>query len=116
MKIQTAKRLLDALTASSELVQLTTEQDIDWYRGVRIHKLACERLLEIVGEALGAAAEIDPRLREDHSDIRQAIGMRHRIIHGYDRLDDQIIWQTITEDIPPLVITLETLLRDAPPA
>ncbi|MGH2551043.1 MAG: HepT-like ribonuclease domain-containing protein [Thermomicrobiales bacterium] len=116
MKIQTAKRLLDALIASSELVQLTGGQDIDWYRGVRLHKLACERLLEIVGEALGAAAEIDPRLREDYPEIRQAIGMRHRIIHGYDRLDDQIIWQTLVEDIPPLCITLETLLKDAPPA
>jgi len=37
-------------------------------------------------------------------------GMRHRIIHEYLRVDTAIVWQTITEDLPPLTRLLQALL------
>ena len=39
------------------------------------------------------------------------ISMRHRLIHGYYDLDLDIIWSTVSEDIPPLVQVLEDVIR-----
>ena len=37
--------------------------------------------------------------------------MRHRLIHGYYDVDLDILWQTVTEDLPPLIATLEDILK-----
>ena len=37
--------------------------------------------------------------------------MRHRLIHGYYDVDLDIIWSTVSEDIPPLVQVLEDVIR-----
>lgn len=38
--------------------------------------------------------------------------MRNRLIHGYDVLDNDVIWSTATEDIPPLIGQLERMIRE----
>jgi uncharacterized protein with HEPN domain len=37
--------------------------------------------------------------------------MRNRLIHGYDTLDVDILWDAVTRDMPPLVEELERILR-----
>ena len=37
------------------------------------------------------------------------VGMRNRLIHGYDIADTDILWDTITDDIPPLITKLNEL-------
>ncbi len=44
--------------------------------------------------------------------MRRIIGMRNRIIHGYDAVDDQIVWDTVQHKIPPLLEQLLTLLSN----
>jgi uncharacterized protein with HEPN domain len=36
--------------------------------------------------------------------------MRNRLIHSYDFVDFNILWQTIIEDLPPLIAALENIL------
>lgn len=71
--------------------------------------LATLRCLEIVGEA---ASHIPESLRQQHPQIPwpQIIGTRNRLVHGYDLVDYDIIWSTITEDLPPLIAELEKIL------
>ena len=66
----------------------------------RLLSLAVVRLLEIIGEA---ANRMDPGYREAHSEISWGpiIGMRNRLIHGYDIVDHSVIWQTVAEDLGP---------------
>ena len=60
-------------------------------------KSAIERQLGIVGEAVKKIKDIDPgEPITAHSDI---IGLRNIIIHGYDTLDDSIVWSVIKEDL-----------------
>jgi uncharacterized protein with HEPN domain len=40
------------------------------------------------------------------------VGMRNRIVHAYFEIDLDILWQTITEDLPPLVSELEKILQE----
>ena len=76
----------------------------------RVVSLAVTRLLEVLGEAANGVSE---GLRRRHGSVpwSQMISMRHRLIHGYYDLDLDIIWSTVSEDIPPLVNILEDVIR-----
>ena len=37
--------------------------------------------------------------------------MRNRLIHGYDQIDLHIMWDTIEDDLPPLITELEKLSK-----
>ncbi|MDY7011494.1 MAG: HepT-like ribonuclease domain-containing protein [Planctomycetota bacterium] len=36
--------------------------------------------------------------------------MRHRLVHGYYKIDLDIVWKTLQEDLPPLIASLEKIL------
>jgi uncharacterized protein with HEPN domain len=67
------------------------------------------RLLEIIGEA-ASRVPIDGRSRYPDIPWPQIIGMRNRLIHGYNSVDFDILWQTAREDLPPLIAALESIL------
>lgn len=45
------------------------------------------------------------------SSKRQIISMRNRVIHGYDKIDNEIVWGTIVRHLPVLKIEIENLLQ-----
>ena len=65
-------------------------------------------MLEILGEA---ATRVSQATREANPSIpwSQIVATRNRLIHGYDVIDHDILWQTITCDIPPLLDALTRL-------
>lgn len=75
--------------------------------------LALVRLLEIVGEA---ARRVPDETRHRYPEIPwiRIIGLRNRLIHGYDTVDFDILWQILIEDLPPLVVQLEDILTHWP--
>ncbi|TFG34630.1 DUF86 domain-containing protein [Candidatus Thorarchaeota archaeon] len=77
----------------------------------RILVLALIQLLEIIGEA---ASGISTEFQNNHQEIpwNSMIKMRHRLIHGYFDVDEDIIWKTITSDLPLLRKNLELILKD----
>ena len=76
----------------------------------RLLRLALTRLLEVVGEAANRVPSED-RARHPEIPWVQIIGMRHRLIHGYDVGDFDVLWQTVVEDLPPLIEDLASMLR-----
>lgn len=70
---------------------------------------AAVRAVEIIGEA---ATRVSQETRQDYPQLpwRQMISMRNRLIHGYDDLDLEVVWDTIRNDIPPLIALLEPLV------
>lgn len=76
----------------------------------RVLALALTRLLEIVGEA---ANRTSPKTQEQHPQIpwRQIAGLRHRLVHGYDAVDLDILWDIIEHDLPPLLTALNDILE-----
>ena len=45
----------------------------------------------------------------------EIIGMRHKVVHDYLGVDEDIVWQVVTDDLPSLVEMLEPLVPLAPP-
>ena len=76
--------------------------------------LSLVRLLEIVGEA---AREVSSEYRTTHPTIpwKNIIGMRDRLVHGYFDINHDVVWETVTHDLPPLIAELEHLVSDQPP-
>lgn len=71
--------------------------------------LALVRLLEILGEA---ANRVPREEQESYPQIPwpQLISLRNRLIHGYDQVDFDVVWQILTQDLPPLVDELERIV------
>jgi uncharacterized protein with HEPN domain len=75
----------------------------------RLLNLALVRLLEVVGEA---ARRVPVTEQSRHPEIpwTEVIGLRNRLIHGYDQVDFDILWEVVTRDLTPLVDRLERIL------
>ena len=102
-------RLRHMLDYSVEAVHMLSGKDRKALSRERMLELALVRLIEIIGEA---AAKITPETKSQYPLIpwNALTGMRNRLIHGYDSIDLNILWDTIEVDLPPLISELETIL------
>jgi uncharacterized protein with HEPN domain len=71
-------------------------------------RLALAHLIQIIGEA---ARRVSLEFQKSHTEIPwpEVIGMRHKIVHDYLDVDEDIVWQVVTEDLPPLIAVLTKL-------
>jgi uncharacterized protein with HEPN domain len=76
-------------------------------------QLAVARAVELVGEA---ASRVPTDTRDSFPTIPwpDIVGTRNRLIHGYDRVDLRIVWDTVQEDLPGLIETLKTGFPEKP--
>jgi len=103
-------RLRHMLGHAKEAVAMAcgrTRTDLDKDRQLN---LSLVRLLEIVGEAAGRVPA-DERARHPDIPWSEIVGLRNRLIHGYDSVDFDILWQIVSDDLPPLIATLENALE-----
>ena len=80
------------------------------YSADKMRRSAVERQLEILGEACSRLAKLEPALMGSVVNLKLAIDLRNRIIHGYDSVDDEIVYFTVTEDLDALRGALSQLL------
>ncbi len=104
-------RLQHMLDAATKAVQFSADRERADLDRDELFALAIVRLIEIVGEA---ASKIEPSTQARHSNVpwRLMISARHRLIHGYDDVDLDIVWSIITKDLPELVQQLEQAIKD----
>ena len=67
-----------------------------------------ERELEIIGEALNRISKIE---KIEIQFYRQIIGLRNRIVHSYDTVEDELVWTIVTRHLPILKLEIENLLN-----
>ena len=63
-------------------------------------KRAIERNLEIIGEAVNRILKKDKKFNLDNAE--KIVGTRNRIIHGYDKISDDLIWSIVINHLPKL--------------
>jgi uncharacterized protein with HEPN domain len=99
--------MLDNAREAVTMIQGKNPQDLNCNR---ILELALVRLVEVVGEAANRVS-VDCRLKYPSIPWQQVIGMRNRLIHGYDKVDLNVLWDTVDDDLPHLIEELEKILR-----
>lgn len=73
-------------------------------------KRAIERNLEIIGEAVNRILKKDKNFKLDNTE--KIIGTRNRIIHGYDKISDDLIWSILINHLPKLKDEVTALLGE----
>lgn len=112
MNETTRKRLRDAHDACRRIELEIIGLDRHVYVQTTTPTYAVNWLLVVLGEALNVALREDEALEEAIPDGRAAIGLRNRIVHGYDSVDDTIIWDIATTYVPRIQNQIEAVLGD----
>jgi uncharacterized protein with HEPN domain len=113
MEPKTPKFLEDIRDAAAFVRQATHGKTLDDYRHDRLLRQAVERNFEIIGEAVGRLAKIDPTIAARIGQHAQIIAFRNLLIHGYDLVDDAQVWDVIRNDVPTLEAEVTSLLSAA---
>jgi len=95
--------MLDAAREARGFAASRSRSDLDRDRQLL---LALVKDVEIIGEA---ASRVSAETRMEWPDIPRLdiVAMRHRLTHGYFDIDPDIVWSTVTDDLPPLIAQLE---------
>lgn len=104
--------LKDMLSHAREAVEFLGDMNQEALGRDRVMQLALTRLVEIVGEAANRVSAVT---REANPEIpwSQIVGMRNRLVHGYDVIDLDVLWNTVTSDLPPLIAALQESVEEA---
>jgi len=72
---------------------------------------AVVRALEIVGEA---TKRVPSEIRDRYAQVpwRSMAGMRDKLIHDYVSVNAEVVWKTVTEDLPPLLPVLQRVCNE----
>ena len=99
--------MLDAAKEAFSFVQDKERRDLDKDRKL---VLSLVRLVEVIGEAAGSVSK-EFRAVHPHIPWPAIIGMRNRLIHAYFDVDLDRVWDTVKDDLPPLVASLEKISK-----
>ena len=101
------------MDACRAIQEFTSGQTLEIYLADYMRRCAVERQFEILGEAFNRIDDVDPSFRNRFFEMGDAIGMRNRISHGYDSVNDEVVWFTAIKSVPKLMTKLETWLNEA---
>ncbi|MEO5802206.1 MAG: HepT-like ribonuclease domain-containing protein [Verrucomicrobiota bacterium] len=111
MTAVTKKLLLDIQEAAQSILKHTSSQSLTDFSGDRFFRRAVEREFEIIGEALNRLERSDPETGARITELRRIVDFRNRIIHGYDTIDDIVVWGVAEKHLPLLEREISALLN-----
>lgn len=102
-------RLRHMLDAAKEALSFAKDKSTKDLYANRMLALSIVKSIEIIGEA---ASTVTKDFRDKHNEIPWAsiVAMRNRLIHVYFDVDLNRVWDTLTDDLPPLIVALEKVL------
>lgn len=111
MKDEILAHLHDVLTAGQAVREFVAGRSFDEYVSDELLRSAVERKFEIMGEALNRIRRDKPDILSQIRDCRDIVSFRSILIHGYDTIDDRIVWDVIEEDLDNLLKDVDKLIQ-----
>ena len=102
--------LQDVLGQAEEVREFTAGMTVETYVEDRKTQAAVERKFEIIGEALNRLSRADEELLDQIRDYRSIISFRNILAHGYDSVDELVVWGIIENDLNSLIEDSQRLL------
>lgn len=101
----------DAAAEALQFAAGKTRADLDHDRML---VLAILKDLEIIGEAAG---RVSRETTERYTSIPwdEIVGMRNRLIHGYFDVNLDVVWETVSHDLPQLLAEIDRVLLQTEP-
>ena len=111
MHTDTKKYLYDIQESIISIEKYLGEKRIfSIYQNNKMLRRAIEREFEIIGEAMNKLDKVEPDT--PITSKKRIISMRNKVIHGYDKIDDEIVWGTIIRHLPILKEEINKLLEE----
>ena len=103
-------RLKHIIDSAKKAVRFSAEKQTPGLYKDELLNLALVQLLEIIGEAANGISE---NMREKYPDVawREMSALRNRLKQAYFEIDNFVVWNTVTQELPPLIVQLEKILR-----
>ncbi|MFC1634670.1 DUF86 domain-containing protein [Planctomycetota bacterium] len=110
MLLEAKKLLEDIRQACERILEFTKDKGLSDYTGDTLLRSGVERQFEIIGEALNRLTKAEPDVTNQIRHYRRVISFRNILIHGYDVVEDPVVWDVITSDLPALYEQVRNLL------
>jgi uncharacterized protein with HEPN domain len=102
MQLEAKKLLEDVRQACEEILAFTNGKTFKDYKRDRLLRSGVERQFEIIGEALNHLVKTAPAVADQVSHYKRIISFRNILIHGYDLVEDTVVWDVVVKDLPLL--------------
>ena len=101
-----AGHMLDMTRKAIELVRNKNRQN---YNSDETLRFALAHLVQVIGEA---ARHVSKKFCDDHPQIpwKAIVGMRHKVVHDYMNVDEDVVWDTVVKELPPLLAELQKIV------
>jgi len=97
------------LDIAHKIQSIIKNKDRKLYDSDEVLRLALTHLIQTIGEA---DRNITQEFRDEYPSVpwKTIVGMRHKVVHDYLYVDEDLVWKTAIEDIPNLIIALEKIV------
>ena len=112
MQLECKKHLEDVRRAAELVFEFTAEKSSSDYSADALLRSAIERQFEIIGEALNRLSKTNVAVASRISNYQRIVAFRNILIHGYDAVDDRIVWDIVQENLPALHREVVALLGE----
>jgi uncharacterized protein with HEPN domain len=103
MKAEILAHLHDIAQAGRAIKEFISGCTLEKYSSNEILRSAVERKFEVIGEALNRIGRDEPALLSRIRNYRDIVSFRNILVHGYDTIDDRIVWNVIEEYLDALI-------------
>ncbi|MCC6680250.1 MAG: DUF86 domain-containing protein [Phycisphaeraceae bacterium] len=111
MQPEIARYLCDMLTSGKLIQEYARGKTIDEFSQHAQLRDAVRWNFCIIGEALSQLARQDESIAVQITDYQKIIGLRNQLIHGYEVIDDAVLWYIKENHLPVLMNELQMLLQ-----
>jgi len=102
MRIEAKKLLEDVRRAAEHISRFVEGKDLSQYVADGLLRSAVERQFEIIGEALNRLRKTDRPAADQITHTSRIIAFRNILIHGYDLVDHEVVWDVTETHLPVL--------------
>lgn len=113
MKNEILAHLHDIAQSGRAVKEFLSNRTFKEYTSNELLRSAVERKFEIIGEALNRIRDAEPEILSQIRNYRDIVSFRNILTHGYDTIDDRIVWNIIEDDLDSLIEDVEKLLKSS---
>ena len=110
MPLEDKALLYDIREACLLVLAFTRDKDYEAYAADPALRSAVERQFITIGEALNRLVKLNPEYTARIPQSRAIISFRNILVHGYDRVEDEVVWGIVKQHTCSLQKTVESLM------